>query len=304
MKQKKWYSLVPVMAVIAIFLVPTAVSAQSEVDIKAMMANVNDQLAAMGENVRMETFEYYTSEDAAEAGRIVYFSDRTHQLPTHWVPYDPERGGYREIFWLSDLTEGTANGVTFEQTQTAVSAAMAAWNGVTCANIPLVQLPDYGIDWGYIQWMYGFGGFPGWFADITHAGWLPGAFFEAIGGPGASDSIIGVTYTFIWIDDTTGEPTDMDNNGKRDVAFKEIYYNNKFPWGMGTNWPIDVKTVVMHEVGHGLSLAHFGDAFRTVNGKLHFAPLALMNAGYSGVQGISGTDNASFCSIWATWPIH
>ena len=225
-------------------------------------------------------------------------------MGSDWVPFDPWRYGTREVFWLSDQTEGTASGVTLENTQAAIDRAMATWNTVTCANIPLVKLSASGMDWGYVQWLLELGGVPGWLADITHAGWLPKAFFEAALGPGAGDDVIGVTFTFIWIDTLTGEPTDIDNNGKEDVAFREIYYNNEFPWGINTDWPIDVETVVLHETGHGLSLDHFGKYLKTdKNGKFHFAPRAVMNAGYTGVQQyLTGTDLGGYCSIWGSWP--
>ncbi len=301
MKQKKWYSLVFAAVMIAALIVPQVVSAVTEEEVVAMMGSMNNQLALMGENVRVVVTDFLTYE---EAGQRIYFNDRVKQMDSHWVPGDPRRFGVNEIYWISEAVEGTANGVTFEQTQTAVDNAMATWNTVNCATIPLVQLPDYGIDWGYVQWLLGMGGVPGWYADITHAGWLPGAFFDILGGPGGSDSILGVTFTFIWVDTDTGEPSDIDNNGKTDVAFREIYYNNKFPWSIGLTYPIDVESIVVHEMGHGVSLDHFGKLFRTLeNGKLHWAPKAIMNAGYTGVQQeLTGTDHGGFCSVWGSWP--
>lgn len=300
MKQKKMYGLAFAAIMIAALIVPQVVSAVTEEEVVAMMGSMNDQLALMGENVRVVVTDFLTYE---EAGQRVYFNDRVKQMESHWVPGDPRRYGTSDIYWLSEAVEGTANGVTFELTQTAVDNAMNTWNTVNCATIPLVQLPDYGIDWGYVQYLVGMGGIPGWYADITHAGWLPGAFFDIIGGPGGSDSILGVTFTFIWIDSATGDPTDIDNNGKTDVAFREIYYNNQFPWGIDTNYPIDVESIVVHETGHGVSLGHFGKLFRTPNGKLHWAPKAIMNAGYTSVQQeLTGTDHGGFCSVWASWP--
>ena len=77
--------------------------------------------------------------------------------------------------------------------------------------------------------------------------------------------IIGATFTFIWVDVATGDPTDMDRNGKEDVAFREIYYNNHFVWSVDTPaWTdseIDVESIALHESGHGLSQAHFGMVF-------------------------------------------
>jgi len=128
---------------------------------------------------------------------------------------------------------------------------------------------------------------------------MPAAFFDAI-ATGGSAFILGVTYTIIFIDDV-GNPTDLDNNGKADVAFRETYYNDTFAWRIGSTY--DVETIALHEAGHGLSQAHFGTAFRDVgSGKLHFSPRAVMNAAYSGIQtSIDQTDNAGHCSNWASW---
>jgi len=306
MKKAKGFGLLLAVTVLAVLVVHPVDSKKSEdpavEQIKAKMTEMNLQLESMGENFRVGTFEYYTALD--KAGQIVHFKDRTRKMESHWVPGDPRRGGFLDIAWLSDQIDGKANGVSLADTQAALKRAMTTWDGVKCSEIPLIQLPDYGIDWGYIQYLVGMGGMPGRLADITHSGWLPGQFFEVIGGPGASDFIIGATFTFIWIYTETGEPTDIDNNGKDDVAFREIYYNNKFSWGIDTYWPVDVESIVLHETGHGLSQDHFGKLFETeANGKLHFAPRAVMNAGYSGIQQeVAGTDKSGHCSIWAAWP--
>jgi len=212
------------------------------------MAAMNEQLEAMGENVRIAVVEYYTAWE--KVGQTVYFDDRALQMGSHWVPGDPRRGGFYDITWLSDQVDGKPDDVALEDTQAAIDRAMATWDGVTCSTIPLTQLPDYGMDWGYVQWLLGFGGIPGWYADITH------------------------------------------------------YYNDEFPWGINTGWPIDVETVVLHETGHGLSQDHFGKLLRTdKNGKFHFAPRAVMNAGYTDVQQhLTGTDLAGHCSLWGAWP--
>jgi len=302
MRERKWYGVVPAIAAIAMLVVPSVVSAQSVEAIRAAMGAMNAQLEAMGYTVRIETVEYYTVGHAA--GQIVHFEDRAKQMDSHWVPGDPRRGGFTDIAWLSDQTEGAATSLTLAQTQTATSNAMVTWDGVKSTYIPLTQLPDLGIDWGLVQWLAGLGGINGWWADITHAGWLPGIFFDIVGGPGGSTSILGITFTFVWIDGS-GNLTDIDNNRKSDVAFREIYYNNWFPWGINTSFPIDVETVVLHETGHGLSQDHFGKLFSTeANGILHFAPRAVMNAGYTGVQQVlTGTDRGGHNSIWASWPL-
>jgi len=290
-----------IVAVVVLTVPPTA-SARPEAPIKAMMAKVNTQLETGGGNVRLWVVETHTASQSE--GQIVYFKNRTLQLDADWVPADPRRDGRTDISWLSDNVEGMATGVFLADTQAAIGRAMTTWNSVGCASIPLANLGDGGLDWGYVQYLLGTGGLPGWSADYTLAGWLPGEFFENVGGPGASDIILGVTFTFIWVDDSTGTPTDIDNNHKADVAFRETYFNNKFEWGINTGSPIDVESIVLHEAGHGLSLGHFGKLFQTdANGRFHFAPLAVMNAGYTGVQqDLKGTDVGAFCSIWSSWP--
>ena len=285
MKQK-WFSLFPLIVLVVMLAVPQALSAVDENEVKAVLNTMNDQLAAAGEGFEVGYVEFLTVD---EVGIIVYANDRQHQLSSHWLPYDPWRFGTRDIYWVIDQVDQTSD-VPWADADAAIGRAMNTWNTVPCANIPLVRVNDWGYDLGYVQYLVGMGGVPGWLADITHAGWLPRTFFDIIAPPNGGDGILGVTFTFIW----TSRPND--------VAFREIYYNEEFNWGIDIRY-FDIETVVAHEVGHGLSLGHFGKIFRTPNGELHFAPRALMNAIYYDIlHELLGTDNASFCSIWAAWP--
>ena len=270
----------------------------------AVADGINAALANQGADYVLYMAEYITSGEGDELGQTVYFRNvGNKQLGTHWVPGDARRawgdpgGG---ITFVIDDTEGTtASGLTQAETDAAIRSAMDTWSGVQCSMLPLVELGPYtGWDLGVVQYQLGFGGVNGVGADITHAGFLPAAFFDAL-APGGSGFILGVTFTYIWLD--AGEPTDIDNNGKNDTAFREIYYNDNFPWAIGAN--IEVETIALHEAGHGLSQAHFGTAFSTdANGKLHFSPRALMNAAYSGIQtSVRRTDLAGHCSIWDSW---
>jgi len=281
-------------SVVGLCLVSTAVAQDSAADRLAVIGNaVNAQLDAGGLNYRLEYAEFLTDADSGDLGQIVFFKDRGNkQLTAHFVPGDP-RGGRTNITYTIDQTEGAIDGLTQAQTNAAIARAMTTWNNVNCASIPINAVGNPGTDIGVIEFLNGLGGSPFFFADITHAGWLPGGILPP--------NVIAVTFTFIWIDGA-GNPTDIDNNNKFDVAFREILYNNAFTWRINAN--IDVETVALHESGHGLSQGHFGSAFLTLsNGKLHFDPRAVMNAAYSGIQQtIDQTDNAGHCSIWARWP--
>jgi len=261
-----------------------------------LMATVNAGLAAEGKNYEAAVAEWAAGPGTDEVGRTVFFRDLGNkQLGHHFVPADPRRGGNVEITYIIDQTEGAVDGVMVAETSAAIDRAMGTWEAQTCSEIPVTKVADMpGVDLGVVEFLNGLGGSPLVFADVTHAGWLPAGLL--------ANNVIGVTFTFIFVDGPGGPPTDIDNNGKLDTAFREILYNDFFTWAIDGN--IDVETVALHEAGHGLSQAHFGAAFVTdANGFLHFSPRAVMNAAYSGVQQIlAGTDNAGHCSVWGGWP--
>lgn len=263
---------------------------------------INDALAARGLQLQVAMMESF---GADELGRTVFFNNRGNkQLSADFVPGDPRRGGDADIKYLIDDTESSTNsGLTSAQTNGAIISAMNTWDGVTCSEgLTINSFGPLPLDFGIVQNIFGLGGNGNLFTDIMHAGWLPGGFFDLL-APGGSGFILGVTFTLIWVDGN-GNGTDIDNNGKTDVALREIYYNDNFSWNTGARY--DVETVALHEAGHALSQGHFGTAFRTTsNNQLHFAPRAVMNAAYSGVQTtIEQTDNAGHCSNWGSWPLN
>ena len=105
-----------------IILTSAAVLLVASVSAIASLGEINGQLEDLGASVRLAVVEYYTA--SQQAGQTIYFDDRTHQLGAHFVPADPRRGGYDDISWLSDQTEGTANGLTIGETQSALSDVM------------------------------------------------------------------------------------------------------------------------------------------------------------------------------------
>ena len=246
--------------------------------------------------------EYITTGDSDEMGNTVFFMNvGNKQLAGDFAPdiYSDFSDGTNDISYYVDNNRPTSD-MAVSVSNAAIDRAMATWEGVTCSELGMTELPNDGRPTGFISALFGLGGSFNYVSDVVHCGWHE-PLFDAIWGPGSN--ILGVTFTIIWVDNN-GNPIDLDNNGKYDVAWREIYYNDAFPWADDGMNHIDVETVALHEVGHGLSQGHFGKLFiSNSNGKFHFAPRAVMNAGYTGIQtSIEKTDKAGHCSNWAEWP--
>jgi hypothetical protein len=270
---------------------------------------MNTGLALRHAKFQIDHAEWVTRGDQQEAGQEVFANDRGNKhTGSHFVAGDPRRGHGNVITYLVDQSDGathTGVGLTNAQTEAAIDREMHTWDvTTTCSKFPIVKVTDTGADPDVIDGLSGFGGIGTPFADITHAGWLPAGFFDLF-APNGSTFILGITFTFIFVDEN-GNPTDINHDGELDTAFHETYYNDAFPWGINTDnsTAIDVETVALHESGHGLDQGHFGRIFLTLsNGFLHFAPQAVMNAAIS-IQkhSLLGSDRAGHCSIWGSWP--
>lgn len=263
----------------------------------AAMREINRRLAASGWNIAIEQVEFFTIGQGRPENRL-------HQLPFRWVANDPRRlaDGDR-ITYLVDRSDGrTASGLRSGDTEAAIDSAFATWQ-TDLAKVTLIKRADPGADPDILDWFFGFGGFGDPFlADIVNAGWLPRAFFEAVGGPGGGRGILAFSASFIFVDDD-GNPTDINGDNYLDTALNEVYYNDTFgnrrtdragnPWGIGVPLPgIDVETVALHENGHSLGLGHFGPP-----------PDAVMNPVYAGSrQAPLAPDSAGMSAVWSAWP--
>lgn len=280
-------------------------------DLQAFLVATNLELAAMGAGVAIEKAEWFGPASDVNELRVVFANDRTLRLPSHWVPGDPRRGSSG-----LDLTQASfpffqiANVATPAQipTEGIVDSAFASWNALQCTSM---QTRKVGLAPGvFPSAILSVGGFANdpFAADIATIGWLPGAIFELIGGPDFRANVLGVTFTFSFVDEN-GNPTDIDRDGRTDTALAEIWYNDDFQWAVADLGPfdprIDVESVVLHEVGHALSMDHFGrlTVHVTRGGvRVQASPRAVMNASYIGtLRDPLGTDVATHCSNFANW---
>ena len=276
-----------------------AMAAQGDPDVIARMQEVNAQLRAMNLNIAVEQIEFFT----IGGGRP---SNRIHAQEFRWVANDPRRlADGINITYLVDQSDGaTLSGLTNAQTEAAIDRSMNTWDANKCLKkVDIIKRADSGADPDIFDSFFGFGGLGDPFlADITEAGWLPRAFFEAVGGPGGGRGILAFSVTFIFTDDDDN-PTDINGDNRLDTALNEVYYNNTFgdpandragnPWGINVALPgIDVETVALHENGHSLGIGHFGPP-----------PSAVMNPIYAGINhSPDAVDKAGMCAVWGSWP--
>ena len=271
------------------------ISSRTHEDLISMVQQANLLLEPYG--IELEKMEYLSADNV---GNTVFFNDRGNkQIGSDFLPNDPRNLGGETVPYIVDGTQAiTASGFNV---LSALESVRNTWENVTCSGG--LSIPNAGVsnfDLGFISNIFfGYGGSAGYYPGvIVQAGVLPKGFFDLVDVDGG-EFILGVTFTLTYTED-------INQDGVSEVAVKEVYYNDAFNWQdvVDTGSGYDFETVALHETGHALSQAHFGKAFGTPkNGKIHFAPRALMNAGYSGVNRVvEGSDKAGHCSNWGNWP--
>lgn len=255
--------------------------------------------------------EIITDPLSGEAGRVEWLQKDVGngQLFADYVYNDPRRafinGGNAGITY--GVKEGNQSSDANLTDQIGwMHDSIETWNNETCADLTLSENDVSDDTPGVVENFFNGGGININLleADLTQVGFLG---VSGIFPPGSST--LGVAYTLTWADEN-GLPTDIDNNGKPDVAFRELYYNDQYEWadngleGLQPNGTriFDFPSVAIHEAGHGVSLAHFGN-IGVKNGSLFVSPKSIMNAIYGGtLREPLGRDKGSLCSNWAQWP--
>jgi hypothetical protein len=280
----------------------------------ALVAIINPAAAEdySGHRAVLGIAETISAPGSDEPGRVFIFRQDVGngQLSHDFVYGDPRRGAFNggdPGITFAVKSENTSSDALLTDQVGWFYESIATWDRETCADMLLSEngatpgLP------GVVELFFQTGLIFGiWEADMTQVGFRNGAEFPYFA---ANPGVLGVTFTLFW-QDSNGNLTDIDGNGKIDVAFREIYYNDDYEWADdGTEGPqpsgdyvIDFPTVAIHEVGHGFSSAHFG-LIGVQKGQLVAHPRSIMNAIYGGIfRELHGRDVGSHCSNWAQWP--
>lgn len=256
--------------------------------------------------------EIITDPLSGEEGRVIWLRKDlgNGQLDHDFVYGDPRRaalnGGYAGVtfgvktgFQSSDANLTDQIGWLYD--------SIWIWDAETCSDLGLVENAVNPTSRGVVDHYFRTGIIDEARieADLTQVGFLG---VSPIFAPGTST--LGVTYTLFWVD-AAGNLTDIDGNGKIDIAFREIYYNDQYNWAdngvegtvAGVRY-FDFPSVAIHEVGHGFSSDHFGSIGRQ-DGVLVARPRAVMNAIYGGtLRDLTGRDRGAHCGNWAQWPVN
>ena len=295
--------------------------------VSSIFDQVNADLAASGSNrraVRAELMLDGNGWDGATSA-IIIADHRSRGIGSEWVKGDPRRDGRIGVTYAVGSNTSAATppftrdaGSTVVRPTTAaeqdayIEEGMTAWRNVGCSAKAIARVPvPAGTDPDYLDQF--FRGVPAGSAnyaqpaDIVQSGWQPSSWFRTLAGGVAGNSIIGVTFTFVYVNGA-GARTDIDGNGRFDLALAEIYYNQRFLWNNGTGGGVDFFSIITHETGHALGLGHFGKVFVTKRdgadglqiADLKYAPYAMMNAVYvTGRNELAGADRSVFCALWA-----
>jgi hypothetical protein len=286
--------------------------------IASLMVEMNAKAKARGDAFRVGKAEYVTLDGSGELGAEILQKDvGNKRLTEDFVAFDPRRAAWSgsgpsasdDITFAVDET-GDATpplGITSgADANAAIRRSMDTWRAIGCApGIGLTERSSGGQDLGFLAFLVSRRKVSSAFiaADVMHNGWRD---LDFAGG------VLGVTFTFVFID-AAGNATDIDGNGKDDVAFREIYYDPSWDWRIVQNIQIprvdpnvsriEIESVALHEAGHGLSQAHFGNIFLRNDGSFDPSPRAVMNAFYSApLTTLLGTDESGHCGNWQSWP--
>ena len=260
--------------------------------------------------------EYLLDPAAAEPGErgIEFFRQDlgNGQLSSDFVYGDPRRAAFNggnPGITFAVIGGNPTDDANVEDQAFWFRESLYRWQEPECSGLNLTENEVAADTRGAVETFFNTGHYPPVSeleADVVQAGFFTPAEFPYFA---EVPPALAVTFTLFWVD-AEGQLTDIDDNGKPDVALREIYYDEGVNWADngeegfqpdGT-YLFDFPTVAIHEAGHGLSAAHFGN-IGIQDGELVVIPSSIMSALYEGIQReLTALDIRAHCNNWAQWP--
>lgn len=280
----------------------------------AQVDEFNAKLAAAGSDLRLQYPWLFVVGGGNENGHGMDGNEGTD-------PFGQLRTGARwiqsDVSYIIDSSDFTPD-ETPANVEAALIAAFETWDDVPRANLTSTEAPDPGGNFDVLDGTIVGGQCLSIFdftspnldlstgnvtpeADVVFGGWLPPEYFvECLGNA----NILGVTWFF--------SGGDANADGFADQQYVEQYYNDGFNWATSGSVfldgasPIDIQSVIVHEVGHTHGLGHFGGPINRQpfslkpNGRV-FNPEAVMNPFYLNGEkrDLLPTDLAAFSTLYS-----
>ncbi len=214
---------------------------------------------------------------AVPATAHAYCRTTTTPVPAN---YSPSRGCFTDglyLFWRNacvsySLNQDASRGIAYEDAKRIIDESFAAWPAATCAdgNGPGITVSDIG---------------PSVCSEVRYNADAPNqnlVVFRDDGWP-YSDPNNTLGLTTVTFNAQTGEIYDADmeiNSSAKNLSITDAVPTNGF----------DLQSVVTHEAGHFLGLAHATDARATM--------YASYKPGTSALRSLSPDDVAGICAIY------
>jgi hypothetical protein len=142
--------------------------AKTEAALRALMADLNDQIRATREDVQVLSATWLAAPGSDQIGTEVLFKDTGNKnIGASWVPGDPRRFDRTDIRYTVVQAFATSpNGSPAPDVEAAIDRGMDTWEAVNCSSVDIVKVADTEPD-----------------VDIIHLAFLQPLGFPVLGVP-------------------------------------------------------------------------------------------------------------------------
>lgn len=182
-----------------------------------------------------------------------------------------DAGGWKKnpitmVLDRSDFTTDLgADAASLDSVDAALQSAFDTWADVsTTDKLSFERQPDLGGNYDVFDGLSGSldQGADWRYANIVIGGWLSKSYFDSL-APGGGEGILAVAWTAKLRGGSSPKPE----------WTSDIFFNDFFTWSTDPGaGEIDIETVAVHEIGHGIGFDHENDV------------LSVMNSFYDGIQ--------------------